>query len=108
MRRTTASPVFDGSPTRVATWTPFGNAGLSFQITVSGVTWVCLSCARPEFTKASKAATAKNGFLILFSPENKRLRRGVYQGHSSCLFKRGHFQIQTGPVVRKSDHRTDV
>jgi hypothetical protein len=45
MRKTTVSPAFVWSPTRVATWTPFGNAGLSFQITASGVTWVCLSCA---------------------------------------------------------------
>src|ERR1700704_1772253 len=68
MRRTTASPAFVGSPTRVATWTPFGNAGLSFHITASGVTWVCLSCAIPELANAIKAAATKSCFFMLLTP----------------------------------------
>src|SRR5512141_78493 len=69
MRRTTTSPALVGSPTRAAIWIPLGKAGLSFQVSVSGMTLVnfMASCAIAVLANAIKAAATKNFFMLASS-----------------------------------------
>src|SRR5262249_7479758 len=57
IRKTTTSPAFVGSPTRVAIWTPLGKAGFSFHVSASGVTRVGVSCAIAGSENATTPAT---------------------------------------------------
>src|SRR5437867_3512143 len=79
MRRTTTSPAFVGSPTRVAIRIPFGKAGLSFQASASGVTLVKACCAIAEHANAIEAAATKDFFMLTSSPMDVACRPKLHE-----------------------------
>src|SRR5437762_7414440 len=89
MRRTTTSPTFVGSPTRVAIRIPFGKAGLSFHASASGVTLVKACCAIAELANTIRAAATKNFFMLASSPTDvacqPKLHEQVIQDNRPCL-----------------------
>ena len=68
MRWTTTSPAFEGSPTKVAIWTSFGKAGLFFQVKLSGINLVSVSCATAGIESAIKLIVATRSFFMRVLP----------------------------------------
>src|SRR5262249_36498634 len=62
------SPIFIGSPTKVAISTPLGKAGLVFHIRLSGISRVSVSCAMTSIEKAIKLVAAKRSFFMRVLP----------------------------------------
>src|SRR3954464_8264982 len=79
MRMTTTSPALVGSPTRVVIWTPLGKAGLSFHVSASGASCVCLSCAIAEHETAIKAAAIKSFFIAVLLYAASRRKPDIRQ-----------------------------
>ena len=87
MRKTTVSPAFVGSPTRVASWTPFGNAGLSFQITASGVTRCACLALSQSLQMRSKRRRQRAAFSCCLLPANGKWGMTTYQSRPLCRNK---------------------
>src|SRR4051794_1505975 len=106
MRKTTASPALVGSPTRVAIWTPLGKAGLSFHVSASGATCVCLSCAIAEHETAIKAAAIKSFFIAVLLYAASRRKPDIRQrgDGTSGVASSGH---RAGPVLGDQPRRRD-